>query len=66
MYVEWVLREVPVSEGGGVQVRIWHELTYPIAPLTNWFARDIVGGIFVSYIAGRTLARIKQLAESEA
>ncbi len=66
MYVEWVLREIPVGEGGGVQVRIWHDLTYPVAPLTNWFARDIVGNIFVSYIAGRTLARIKQLAELEA
>jgi ribosome-associated toxin RatA of RatAB toxin-antitoxin module len=66
MYVEWVLREIPASEGGGVHVRIWHELTFPVAPLTNWFARDIVGGIFVSYIAGRTLACIKQLAETEA
>jgi ribosome-associated toxin RatA of RatAB toxin-antitoxin module len=66
MYVEWVLREIPTAEGGGVHVRIWHELTFPVAPLTNWFARDIVGGIFVSYIAGRTLACIKQLAETEA
>lgn len=66
MYVEWVLREIPLEEGGGVHVRIWHELTFPVAPLTNWFAKDIVGGIFVSYIAGRTLARIKQLAEKEA
>jgi aromatase len=63
MYVEWVLREIPEFEGGGVHVRIWHELSYPIAPLTNWFAGGVVGGIFVSYIAGRTLARIKQLAE---
>ncbi|MES2461784.1 MAG: SRPBCC family protein [Armatimonadota bacterium] len=66
MYVEWVLREISPAEGGGVQVRIWHELTFPVAPLTNWFAKDIVGGIFVSYIAGRTLACIKQLAEKEA
>ncbi len=66
MYVEWVLREIPASDGGGVHVRIWHELTFPAAVVTNWFARDIVGGIFVSYIAGRTLACMKQLAESEA
>jgi ribosome-associated toxin RatA of RatAB toxin-antitoxin module len=66
MYVEWVLTEVPAADGGGVHVRIWHELTFPVAVLTNWFARDVVGGIFVSYIAGRTLACIKQLAETEA
>ncbi|MBC8103260.1 MAG: hypothetical protein H7Z41_11790 [Cytophagales bacterium] len=66
MYVEWVLQEIPASEGGGVRVVIFHELTYPVAPLTNWFAQGVVGQVFVSYIAGRTLARIKQITEAEA
>jgi ribosome-associated toxin RatA of RatAB toxin-antitoxin module len=65
MYVEWVLTELPAAQGGGVRVVIAHDLTYPVAPLTNWFAHGIVGGIFVSYIAGKTLARFKAIAESE-
>lgn len=65
MYVEWRLTELPESEGGGVRVVIAHELSYPLRPLTDWFASGVVGGIFVSYIAGRTLARIKEIAELE-
>lgn len=66
MYVEWTLRELPAAEGGGVRVTIAHDLTYPIAPLTGWFAHRVVGELFVSYIAGKTLDRIKQLAEQDA
>ena len=64
MYVEWVITPLPQAEGGGVRVVIFHDLTYPVAPLTNWFAHSVVGEMFVSYIAGKTLARIKELAES--
>lgn len=66
MYVEWVL--TPVVDGGrqGVRVTIRHDLTYPLRPLTDWFARDVVGRLFVENIAGKTLARIKALAEAEA
>jgi ribosome-associated toxin RatA of RatAB toxin-antitoxin module len=63
MYVEWNLRERPSAEGGGVEVVISHELSYPLPALTNWFARDIVGGQFVSQIAGKTLATFKVIAE---
>lgn len=63
MYVEWTITPLPQAEGGGVRVIIFHDLTYPVAPLTNWFAHSIVGELFVSYIAGKTLARIKEIAE---
>lgn len=73
MYVEWNLTPLKVGASseadertGGVRVVISHELTYPVAPVTNWFARSVVGGVFVSYIAGLTLARIKQIVESDA
>lgn len=65
MYVEWNLTEIAPADGGGVRVVISHELAYPLPAITQWFARDIVGSLFVSHIAGRTLARIKQIAESQ-
>lgn len=62
MYVEWTLRE---TERGVVQVTISHELSYPLPPLTSWFARSVVGALFVQHIAGLTLARVKEIVESE-
>ncbi len=62
MYVEWNLRWVSDVE---VLVTISHELTYPAAPLTNWFARSVVGALFVQHIAGLTLSRVKEIVESE-
>lgn len=62
MYVEWNLRE---RGDGTVHVSISHDLTYPVAPATNWFARGVVGGLFVQHIAGLTLARIQQIVEQE-
>jgi len=66
MYVEWVLTPAHVDGRDGVCVTISHDLTYPLPLLTNWFARYIVGGLFIHHIAGRTLACIKEIAESEA
>lgn len=65
MYVEWNLTKLPDDAGGGVRVIIWHELSYPLPLLTNWFAEQVVGRMFVSSIASRTLARIKEIAERE-
>jgi ribosome-associated toxin RatA of RatAB toxin-antitoxin module len=62
MYVEWNLKDAP---SGGIDVSISHELTYPFGPLTGWFSRHVVGALFVHHIAGLTLARIKQIVESE-
>jgi ribosome-associated toxin RatA of RatAB toxin-antitoxin module len=63
MYVEWKLTPLPEAEGDGVRVVISHELTYPLPWLTAPFAEHIVGGMFVSNVAGRTLARVKEIAE---
>jgi ribosome-associated toxin RatA of RatAB toxin-antitoxin module len=62
MYVEWNLRATSDVE---VLVTISHELTYPAAPLTNWFAKSVVGALFVQHIAGLTLACMKKIVESE-
>lgn len=64
MYVEWNLETAPDVKGS-VRVTIRHDLSYPLPFATNWFAHRIVGGLFVSHIAGRTLARIKQIVEEE-
>ena len=64
MYVEWNLREEP--GGAATRVTIAHELTYPLGPLTGWFARGVVDALFVQHIAGLTLARLKQIVEDEA
>lgn len=65
MYVEWNLTPLPEGDGGGVLVTISHELSYGLDALTGWFAHYVVGETFVSFIASRTLARIKQIAEEE-
>ena len=62
MYVEWTLRD---AGSGTVEVTISHELSYPLPPLTGWFARGIVGALFVHHIAGLTLARVKEIVEGE-
>ena len=65
MYVEWNLSdEAGVGNAGNVRVTISHELTYPFGPLTGWFARHVIGALFVHHIAGRTLARLKEIVES--
>jgi ribosome-associated toxin RatA of RatAB toxin-antitoxin module len=63
MYVEWILMPVPEAEGGGVRVVISHELSYPLPWLTAPFADRVVGSMFVSNVAGRTLACVKEIAE---
>jgi uncharacterized membrane protein len=62
MYVEW--RLTPQADGS-VHVVIAHELRYPLPFLTDWFARTVVGSLFVHHVAGRTLARVKEIAEQE-
>lgn len=63
MWVEWRLEDDPW--GRGVNVSIRHDLRYPLKALNGFFAQQIVGTLFVSNIAGRTLATIKSIAESE-
>lgn len=61
MVVEWTL--VPV--GGGSHVRIWHDFRpgWPLVP--DKLVELVVGRFFVQNIAGKTLRRIKALAESK-
>jgi Oligoketide cyclase/lipid transport protein len=61
MRVEWRLDPLP----GGVRVTIFHELKYPVPILGPFFAELVVGRLFVSNIAGKTLRCIKWIVESE-
>jgi len=62
MYVEWNINE----EGPLTHVRITHEFDPPWPLVGRFIARHIVGGFFVHNIAGKTLSRIKEVAEGEA
>lgn len=60
MAVEWTFK----AEGGRTRVTIVHDLDDSGNPiLSGWFGRRIVGEFFIQSIAGRTLARMKDLAE---
>ncbi len=59
MQVEWRLTPTP----DGTHVRIWHEFRSDLPLIGEFFARRIVGQLFVSNIAGKTLRRIKAIAE---
>lgn len=61
MWVEWRLEPRPNS----VHVTIYHELRYPVPLLGPFFAKYIVGKLFVENIAGKTLRCIKAKVESE-
>lgn len=61
MWVEWRIRETPA----GCHVTISHDLSYPIPLLGPIFARYVIGGVFVSYIADRTLRQLKRKVECE-
>ncbi len=61
MWVEWLLKK----QGKGVLVTIHHELSYPIPILGPLFSKYIVGQLFVSNIANKTLKCFKNIVESE-
>jgi hypothetical protein len=62
----WVVWELVDNPDQSVSVTIRHDLVYPLSIMNGWFARELVGHQFVEYIAGRTLATIKSIVESEA
>lgn len=63
MEVAWTFATIP----GGTRVTIEHHLDYRRIPLIGpWFARHILGDFFIQSIAGKTLARMKGLAEGQA
>lgn len=61
MQVEWSFTRVD----GGVLVRIDHELSLPWPVVGGFVADRVIGPLFISNIAGKTLRRIKELAEAE-
>lgn len=62
MAVEWRLTETPA----GTHVRIWHDFHSHLPVIGRFFAHRIVGQLFVTNIATKTLRRIKHLAEQQA
>ncbi|MBC7527435.1 MAG: hypothetical protein H7308_07775 [Chthonomonadaceae bacterium] len=61
MWVEWRLEK----RENGVSVEIDHELNYPIPVIGGFFAKHVVGRLFVENIATKTLRCIKAKVESE-
>lgn len=59
MEVEWRLRR----ERGGTHVVIEHDLRLGWPPLVRNIGEFVIGRFFIHNIAGKTLRRIKQLAE---
>ncbi len=62
MEVEWRLEKT----GGGTRVVIEHELRLRWPPVIRSVGELIIGRFFIHNIAGKTLRRIKQLAEDSA
>jgi ribosome-associated toxin RatA of RatAB toxin-antitoxin module len=62
MEVAWIFE----PRRHGTRVKIVHELKRPAHRfVVEWFERAVVGDFFIQSIAGRTLARMKQLSEAE-
>ena len=60
MEVEWLFE----PKEGGVQVTITHDLDLRWPLIGGFVANYIIGPIFIENIAGKTLARVKELAEA--
>ncbi len=58
MAVEWFF----LPSDRGVRVGIRHDLRWPL--LLQWVAGWVVGRVFIGHVAGRTLRRMKVLAEA--
>jgi len=63
MEVAWTF--APIA--GGTRVTIEHDLDFRRVPVLGpWIGRRVIGEFFIQSIAGKTLARMKQLAEAPA
>lgn len=60
MEVAWTF----LPQDGGTLVRIEHRLDWRWPVVGPWVAEHIIGNGFVENIAGKTLRRVKQLAEA--
>jgi ribosome-associated toxin RatA of RatAB toxin-antitoxin module len=59
MEVEWLFE--PIS--GGTRVTIAHRLNFRFPVAAEWLGKHVVSDFFIDYVVGRTLVRMKQLAE---
>lgn len=61
MEVAWNFEKID----GGTRVSIAHDLDFRRLPFgRRWIGNRVIGEFFIQSIAGRTLARMKELAES--
>ncbi|MBV8073890.1 MAG: SRPBCC family protein [Candidatus Eremiobacteraeota bacterium] len=59
MEVEWRFEPIP----SGTRVTIEHRLAFRFPVAAQWLGKHLVAGFFIHYVAARTLARMKELAE---
>jgi ribosome-associated toxin RatA of RatAB toxin-antitoxin module len=62
MEVEW--RFEPIATG--TRVTIEHALAFRFPVAADWLGEHLIGGFFIDNVAGKTLARMKALAEGAA
>jgi ribosome-associated toxin RatA of RatAB toxin-antitoxin module len=60
MRVSWIFERLD----DGTRVTIVHDLDGSRGALRDWFESRVVGDFFIQSIAGKTLARMKELAEA--
>ena len=60
MEVEWRFQ----AHDGGTLVTIHHALDLRWPVIGHWAAENVIGPQFIAHIAGKTLLRIKQIAEA--
>lgn len=63
MDVLWTIEPRP---DGSVRVQIWHEFRPGWSLVPDWLVHRVIGQFFVDNIAGKTLRRVKELAEAQA
>ncbi len=60
MIVDWLFEPTE----NGVRVTISHDLRLPWPLIGGIAANRVVGPVFIEHVAGRTLSRVKELAEA--
>jgi ribosome-associated toxin RatA of RatAB toxin-antitoxin module len=63
MDVEWIFTPL---DNGSTRVQIVHRLEFQFPVAADFFGKYVVSDIFIHGVANKTLARMKQLAETGA
>ena len=63
MQVQWTFTPVQ-NDGTEWLVEIHHQFHPPWPPPGPWFAKRVIGEMFVKQVANKTLAKIKEIIES--